>query len=421
MGETTKPATGTVSESDAAYLRDLARKVAEIGNDPVQERKAEMWTRHNDLERVRPMVLAFPEGSWRELLPGDRFRIGDRFLRRIEGDFLRRIYYWEHMQDDNVTEPAVYAPVVTHTTGWGLRTQNTRPEEATGAYHIDPVIHDESDIDKLEIPRLTVDWDETERLHGILQDLFADILTVEKRGVQRGGAEPLDFYSQLRGIDNMYMDLIDKPEMVHKAIGRIIDGRIQMIRDAEEQGAMTLGNRNNYAGSGGTSYTKQLPQPDFDGTHVRARDLWGFATAQIFSEVSPAMHEEFALTHEARYCDLFGLNCYGCCEPLHHKLDALFRTIPRLRRISISPWADVDISAEKLADRYIYSWKPNPSMLAGERWQPDVVRREMREFCERTRGNVVEIIMKDTHTVRHEPRRMWEWVRITREVAEEFA
>jgi len=32
---------------------------------------------------------------------------------------------------------------------------------------------------------------------------------------------------------------------------------------------------------------------------------------------------------------------------------------------------------------------------------------------------VVEMIMKDTHTVRNDPRRMWDWVRIAKEVAEE--
>jgi hypothetical protein len=182
-----------------------------------------------------------------------------------------------------------------------------------------------------------------------------------------------------------------------------------------------LGNRNHYVGSGGTGYTRQLPQADFGGSRVRLRDQWGFATAQIFSEVSPEMHEEFALCHEKRYLELFGLNCYGCCEPLHRKLDIIFRHVPRLRRISISPWADVAIASETLADQYVFSWKPNPAVLAGETWNPEAVRRDLREFCEKTRGNIVEIVMKDTHTVRNRPERFHDWVRIARETAKDFS
>jgi hypothetical protein len=421
MGEATASAGAGIDQSDVQYLRELARRVAEIGNDPVQKQKAQRWTRHNDLERVRPMVLTFPEGAWRELLPGSELRVTDPFLRGVEWDLLHRIYCWEHIQDDNVIEPTIVSHIVMRSTGWGIEEHRTRPTEATGAFHIDPVIHSEADVDRMQIPRLIVDGDETERIHAILQNLFGDILTVEKRGRCGWGTAPLDFYAQLRGIDNLYIDLFDNPEMVHKAVDKIVDGDIQMMKDAEEQNVLSLGNRNHYAGSGGTCYTTQLPQEGYDPAHVRIRDLWGSATAQIFSEVSPAMHTEFALMHEKRFSDLFGLNCYGCCEPLHDKLDAIIEHIPRLRRVSISPWADVDISSERLGDKYIFSYKPNPAALAGEQWQSDVIRKDLVSFCEKTRGNIVEIIMKDTHTIRSDPRRMWEWVKIAREVAEEFA
>jgi hypothetical protein len=252
-----------------------------------------------------------------------------------------------------------------------------------------------------------------------MEELFGDILRVELRGTCRGGVSPMDFYARLRGIDAMFMDLVDAPELVDRIVGIIVDGHIGMMRQLEEQGALTPGNRNHYCGSGGTSYTGELPRDDFDGEHVRLTDLWGFATDQIFSEVSPAMHERFSMGHEARYLELFGLNAYGCCEPLHHKLEAIFRVLPRIRRVSISPWADVDVSSEALGTRAVFSYKPNPADLAGEDWEPERIRTQLRDFCERTRGNVVEIIMKDTHTIRNDPRRMWDWVRIALEVAQE--
>ena len=411
--------TATISEKDKVFLRDLARQVAEIGHLPVQEEKAEMWRRHNDLERVRPMVLIFPEGSWREMLPRSDMVCEPGLAQDYEYDLRVRLYYWEHMQDDNVIEPIVQSPVIMHNTGWGIEGKTTRPEEACGAYHIDTAIQDESDVEKIRIPQVTVDRDATEQRFAMVQEIFDGILTVEKQGRANYSLAPLDQYASLRGIDRMYLDLAINPGMVHKAAGRIVDGHIAMIKSMEEQGALSLGNRRHYVGSGGVGYTRQLPQPDFDGTHVRSSDLWGFAAAQTFVEVSPAMHEEFALQHEIRALELFGLNCYGCCEPLHLKLGAV-KKIPRLRRISISPWADVERSAEELGEDYIYSWKPNPAVVAGEGWDKDAVRRGIREFLEKTRGGIVEMIMKDTHTCRHSPQRMWDWVRIAKEEAVRF-
>jgi len=408
-----------VTKKDKTILRELARKVAEIGNDPVQKERAALWTRHNDLKPTRPLVLIFPEGSWREMLTDkDLQTSADCPLRGLEWDLRARIYYREKMQDDNVIEPVIVSPVVSRSTGWGISAQATHPEEKTGAYHFIPVLKTEADIEKIQLPKVTIDWDQTRRNFAELQGMFGDILTVELRGRAGMGAAPMDTYSQWRGLDQTFMDLVDNPQFVHKVMTRIMDGVVGDMEQWEAQGGLSLNNRNHYVGSGGNGYTRQLPQPGFDGKHVRPMDMWGHATAQIFSEVSPAMHEEFALRHEMRLMERCGLNCYGCCEPLHNKL-GISKKIPRLRRISISPWADVVKSAAELGNKYIFSWKPNPAMVASEKWHPDHVRKVLKDFLAKTRGCVVEMVLKDTHTCRGEPQRMWEWTRIAREVAEE--
>jgi hypothetical protein len=410
-----------LSTPDREILRTLARRVAEIAAQPRHQQNAELWRRHNDLERVRPMVLAFPEGAWRELLPDSQLTCTHPWARAVEGDLRRRIYSDEHLRDDNVIEAVLACPVTIHYPAIGLEVRQTASAQSTGAFHIEQTLITAADIERILIAEPVVDWADTEQRFTFMQELFAGLLTVEKRGRCSGSIAPVDTYSRLRGLDAFFLDFLDNPEFAHRAIERLTQREIVIMQSLERQGALSLGNRNHYAGSGGTGYTRQLPQPGFDGTHVRTRDLWGFATAQIFSEVSPAMHEEFALRHEHDYLALFGLNCYGCCEPLHRKLDAVFRHVPRLRRVSISAWADVASCAESLGRRCIFSWKPNPALLAGDAWNPQQVRAGLREFCRQTRGNVVEMIMKDTHTVRNDPRRLWDWVQIARETAEEFA
>jgi len=131
------------------------------------------------------------------------------------------------------------------------------------------------------------------------------------------------------------------------------------------------------------------------------------------------MHWEFALRHEMRWLEKWGLNYYGCCEQLHHKID-LLRRIPNLRKISISPRADKAVAAESIGRDYVVSLKPNPAILATDDWNLDLARRELAEDLDKLQGCVVEIVLKDISTVRHEPQRLWQWAEMAMEVAEEF-
>jgi hypothetical protein len=128
------------------------------------------------------------------------------------------------------------------------------------------------------------------------------------------------------------------------------------------------------------------------------------------------MHEEFSLQYERPLLARFGLNGYGCCEDLTHKLDRVF-TIPNLRRISISPFANVDACAEKLGGRYIFSWKPNPSHIVGG-FDEDFIRQYVGHTLEAARGCVLEIILKDTHTCEHDPSRFTRWAHVARALIE---
>ncbi len=402
------------------YLRALAKKVAEYAQLPEQAEKAALWNWHNNLQRGRPMVLIFPEGSWQELIPLDSHIIQDPFYRPYEWDLRNRIYYAEYLKDDSVIDDTVYAPLALNNTMWGIETQSVRPEELRGACHFEPVIKEEEDIEKIQTPRVTVDRAASEENYRKVLELFGDILRVEKRGLGGWGFSPIDTFAQWRGFDQLFLDLTERPAWVHTVLRRMTDGYIAMFDQFERLNALSLNNGNHYVGSGGIGFTDELPQKDFNGTHVRTVDMWGHATTQIFSLVSPAMHNEFALTYEKQYLDRFGLNCYGCCEPLHKKLDYI-KEIPRLRRISMSPWVDVAEGAAGIEDKYIFSYKPNPAVLAAETWDPAAVRKGLREVLERTRGCILEIVMKDTHTCRKQPQRMAEWVGIAKKTVEEFA
>ncbi len=413
-----------IHDQDKSILRRLAAEVAEIAALPVHAERARLWQRLNDLERVKPLVW-INEICWSEM------NVDDELTLRCEGDFCRGLetqlrqllYQWRHLQGDMIVTDTIYSPIVVNDTGFGLKQQGqwlNQYEGSVASQHFDPVIREPEDIEKIQMPVVTVDHEATDQRLEAMRQIFGGILTVEKRGFPGTWFAPWDELIRWWGVQPAMMDLAMRPEMVHAAMDRLVNAYLHRLDQWEELNLLARNDGNVRIGSGGLGYTKELPGKQFDPAHPRPLNLWGCATAQIFSEVSPTMHMEFALRYEKRWLERFGLTYYGCCEPLDIKMDIL-RTVPNLRKISMSPWVKLDRAAERMGDRYVFSMKTNPAFLADDLWQPDFVRNSLRDALERTRGCVVEVIQKDISTVRWEPKRLWEWARIAAEVTEEFA
>ena len=213
------------------------------------------------------------------------------------------------------------------------------------------------------------------------------------------------------------IDMYDDPDFLRELMSFIEEGVRRQVRYLEEGDYLTLNNENHYNDSGGIGYSHELPSDDFDGTSVRLRDLWGFGVAQELSHVSPAQHEEFVLRFQLKLLREFGLNAYGCCEPYSEKFEMLKKNVPRLRRVSVSPWCDVEKAADALEDKYVYSWKPNPSFVCTA-YDPDQIRKTIRETLDVAKDCVVEMILKDTFTIENEPERLETFAQIAREEVE---
>lgn len=404
---------------DRSLLRELAKRLAEVAADPVQSEKSELWRRLNRLEPVRPLVL-LQNGTWHETAGEIPLVCEDDFARGQEWALRTQLYHWDHMRDDHVYTAKVFSPIHVSDTGMGISPKDTRPDHVFGARQFISVIEDGADPAMVPLPTVTVDRERTERTHQRLSELYDGVLEVERRGVAGHWFAIMDQFIQWRTIDGAYIDMIDRPEWVHAWMERLTQWHLTRLEQYESLGVLSLNNANNGVGPGGLGFTDELPQGDFDGTHVRAIDQWGHATTQIFSEVSPAMHDEFALSYEKRFLERFGLASYGCCEPLDGKLD-IITTIPNLRRISMSPWVDPARGAEGIGTDYIFSYKPNPAIIGMQEWDGDLARNQLRDVLGKTRGCTVEVIMKDLHTCRNQPWRMWKWVEMAMEVATEFA
>jgi hypothetical protein len=196
--------------------------------------------------------------------------------------------------------------------------------------------------------------------------------------------------------------------MVNEAVSRCAASMNAALDQMVEQNLLSLGTENTRVGSGGYAYCSDLPGNDYTPSHILPHNNWGCSNAQIFSEVSPEMHWEFALKHDIPWLERWGLNYYGCCEPLDGKIELLKR-IPNLRKVSMSPWINVDRAVKAIEDKYVFSYKPNPAFLAEDNWRPEIVEKQLQEVLDKAKGCHVEIILKDISTVRHQPQRLKQW------------
>jgi hypothetical protein len=413
-------------DRDRDILRRLADDVAEIAALSAQREHAALWRRLNDLEPAKPPIW-INEIPWHEMNVNGELTLQcvDPFCREHEETLRRTLYLWRHMPVDMVVEPVHYVPLVIHDTGFGIDEEvdiaRTDAASAIVSRHFHIQIQEEADLVKIETPVVTHDVEATARNVARLADIFGDILPVEPRGAPGFWFAPWDELIRWWGVQEAMMDLALRPELVHAAMDRLVNAYLARLDQYEEQGLLSRNDGNVRIGSGGLGYTRALPQPDFDPAHVRTQDLWGAGTAQIFSDVSPAMHWEFALQYERRWLDRWGLTYYGCCEPLHLKIDMLRERVPNLRKISMSPWVDPAIAADRLGTDYVYSHKPSPSLFAEDVWQPERARQELIDVLDQTQDCIVEVILKDLSTVRYEPQRLWDWAEIAAEVTAEYA
>lgn len=398
---------------DKKILRELAKRKYEIGCQPIQAEKAKMWTALNDLKPVRPMVW-INELPWHELsaaAPGElASRCSDGFLAGIEQELRMELYQWDHFACDMVVEPVIFCDIVGGPRGsyadYGIQEKNIRKE---GAHDVlfEPIINTMEDAEKIRTPEVWYDKEESQRRFHLLQEVFDGVIPVKRQGIVHQWHTPWDQAVHWYSVERLMYDMIDKPEVVARVAERMVKAANEVIDRQIELGMLDVGSGNWRVGSGGMGYSSELPS-SVEGRPVTPADQWGCGNAQIFSEVSPEMHEEFSLRFERPFMERFGLSYYGCCEPLHRKIDML-RSIKNLRKISMSPKADLRVAVESCAGDYVLSFKPNPAYLAPDAFSSANVRDDLCRSLDLLEGAPSEVILKDVTTIRSDPSRLEQW------------
>lgn len=413
-----------MTQHDAKILRELAKKLRAYAERPEEQEKMALWRDQNDLKACRPVIYVDLENGWNELMPLE-------FSLECEGDmaqewemWLRKeILYAEKMKDDKPVEAKFYIPYQVSDSGWGIQRKLRGSSEHGQAYAWEPAITDEMLEDGVDLstlikePVIEVDWKATNAFTNIAHEVFDGILTVERRHRWWWGMEFTHPYVDLRSMEGLLVDFYDYPEKMHEIFELFARGYEAKINYLTHHRLLTPNTGNCYIGSGGLGVSGTLNPTA--AKPLSTMDMWGFHESQETSGVSPEMFAEFVLPYQLRLAERFGLNYYGCCEGLDSRWDYV-KQIPRLRRVSVSQWADIYKMSEILGNDYVFCHKVSPTDIAVPDIDEDYIRTRLHDLlvhCKRN-NNLVQLIMKDNHTIANKPENVYRWVQIAREEVE---
>ncbi len=407
------------TRKETGIVRELAGRYMEIALSDRHVRMRRRFKDSNDLKIVRPPLI-MEEIPWHEMnMDGELDCVCENEeLRQMEYRLRVQLFREKHFRCDNYIEPVWTIDKASQSTGIGFTIEERRlavdrANNIVSHEYVD-VLADEKSLERYHDPVVTAFPELDAQRKARAEEILNGIMPVELRGGYIYYS-PWDQIAMLRGVEPILIDMYDRPEYLHRIMRLFIRG---MSSEMDQRNALGL-----YDPRGISLHCTPgevtLPHEP-DAGHYTCRDIWFRTMAQMFSSVSPAAHDEFDLQYTIPLASRCAYTYYGCCEPLHDRIDRL-KQYPNLRKIGVSPWADVEKSAEAIGGRYVLSRKPNPANVA-LRTDPEVIRREISEtarLCLKY-GCPCDITLKDISTVGYRPQNLIEWAQTASDVLDEF-
>ncbi len=408
--------------NEREIVRDLAKRYAEIAISDETKAKAANWGRLNALDSTARPPVIIDQICWHEFGGEEELRCvcEDGFLRGMESYFRYEMYRHDHFGADLVLPPFYPVSKVFEDTGYGVHSVNQDESDHKGAQthlYIDQLADDDA-LKKLHNHVITVHDDLTAANKAHAEEIVGDILEVRPMGVMIWAAI-WDFITFCKGAESCLYAVIDEPEFVHRLMRKMVDIEMDYIDQLEAHNLLAAGV--------GTkchcveTYVDEQRWRDIDQSRIRTQDCWISGAAQIFSEVSPAMHDEFEIEYMKPLYDRFGWVNYGCCEPLDSKI-GIIRKMKTVRSISASPWTNVERQSQAMGKDFVMLRKSNPAFVASGHPDVDSVKKETRQTLAACRGSgtPVAFVLKDLTTISRRPECLTEWADIVNSEIENF-
>jgi hypothetical protein len=376
-------------EASALNLDRLIDDICKIANTPSQRALREFWTRFyafQEPEKV-PITVGYSRWMYAEQLGIDlvqMFRSAEAHLQsslmmaKVQREWFRddglvgaTFGSWNMVDHINAQISLYFGPPF-DTSLFGVEPVFAKDRDPVNGK---PILNSPDDLDSLQYPDfyksgmmpLAHEFYEyiTKRVKGKLEVAFPKFIT-----------GPWGIAWALRGLENLIVDTFRRPDFVHKLMNFITESRIRWEKERER----FLGSR--------------IHHPHVDNDEVDC------------GIISPKIYKEFILPYEKRLADFYGgeIFYYHSCGNLTPILDSV-TSIPRLKRIEISPWTDFQKAVELLRGRGIIIQRRLRQIPNTEGEIERLIETTVREG----RGCVLEVDVVD------EPLEVSQrWVKVTR-------
>jgi len=413
--------------SDKEILKPLVERIVQLAGEPAQEEKKRMWADHQALRRAGvgkariPVSVYFegvPDGTWEQILGPGYLQCVDAVARRIESDLRKRIYIAANVPDDHIVFPATFVFArVQSPESWGVPLEREHSRDALGAYKPIAPLADEIDLKRVHFTDEIIDEAATATDRAHAQDLVEGKLDVHTYYINMGYS-PFDILVAMRGMEQVMMDSVERPEELAALMDVITSGT-----QIHHENRARLGHINRFLTSDGKYQMwrgERVHCCHVLGAASAKPDLtheWAYISAQTSAGFGPPQFQEFVHPFNCRLASYFTKNTvyYHGCETLDQKMGILAK-LPNLRRFHVSPWSTVSAAVAQFGDRAVLEVHAHPGKVFFGGTE-ESIRAELRQLVSAAKGAIIDLNLSDIHTVNKRPDLLGLWARVAQELA----
>lgn len=399
-------------------LRRLAQEQADIAASQKNIERTELWKRHNAGKGERPPIHIEVDTFANELIT-PLLECEDGFARELEYNLIKNFINIKEFDDDWVTPPYYRQGLDCHFNLFGHEIKESIMKNSDGVelgHSFGHLISDlGEDFDKITSPSdYGADKEKTLEKIYAAESIFGDILPV-RLVTNSLYAVPTQQVVHMMGMENMLYAMYDYPDEFKEMMDRIANAYTEYFKYLENENLLLQNHSFELLAQGSLCFWNEKEKPG----KICTEDLWGYMDSQETVSISPEMFSEFIFPCYKKIAGLFGRLSYGCCEPVSAFWSDI-KTLPNLKKVSVSPWCDEEYMAQQLCGTdIIYLRKPSPNYLGvGKELDEEAFRAHIEKTLRVAKGCKLEIAQRDVYTVSRSAAKVRRYVEIIRESIE---